>query len=107
MCPLLLSALASHLVQTCVDLGMLLQSLCIHICIDHVHLEGLVSLVSSITCVFYTSSISSSSVAWERFDEDIRFGAEGSKISNFLYNVRKGSLCLFPFAAEGSLSDDD
>ena len=90
MCLLFLFCLEPHVVQ--IHEGPVLPpSLCLHMCADHVDLESLVFLLSSVTSGSYTLSASSSMgfpESWgERFDGDVLFRYDCSMVSRSLHIV--------------------
>lgn len=88
MLPFLRSALGLHLVQTHGGLRLVPQFLWFHVCVDHVDLEGLVSMVSSILTGSYTLSASSSVGPWEGgIWWQHPFGPECSKVFHSLHNI--------------------
>ena len=90
LCLLFLFYLEPHVVQ--IHEGPVLPlSLYLHMCADHVDLETLVFLLSSVTSGSYTLSASSSMgfpESWgERFDGDVLFRYDCSMVSRSLHIV--------------------
>jgi hypothetical protein len=98
------------LLQTCGSCAWCL-SLWVHICFNHDDLEGLVLLVSSILSGSYTLSASFSQHSFpepwmDRFDGDILFMSECSKLSHPLCKAWLWVSIFVPICARGSFSDD-